>query len=231
MKTMIMGVQSCPLCGSRVEIPRVEIRKRYFCKKCHSPFHFDKAGTAVVGDPPDIDVELAETKQKLNEILEQIPAKKIGMGVAALVLALIVGYFLFGPGERLDRAGDKAAHALAENNLAYFKSVAAPGTEDDVGRWFDVVYPRLVTARARWLQGKEEVVENHVGQEDRAQGKGSVTLSIHRIVGAGIDLSLANPAAATAGADVPFDVDTEWTLGRFGHWQLDGHATLAKIRP
>jgi hypothetical protein len=226
-----MAVQICPLCGSRVEIPRVEIRKRYLCKKCHSPFHLDKSGTPVVGAPPDIDVELAETKQKLNEILETIPAKKIGIGVAATVLVLIVGYLLFGAGERLDRAAGKAAHALAENDPAYFKSIAAPGTDDDVVRWYEAAHTRLVQAREHWLGGNEEVVESHVGEEDRGQRKGSVKLSIHRIVGAGNDLSLANPSAATASADAPFDVDTEWTLGRWGHWQLDGHATYAKIQP
>ncbi len=89
---------------------------------------------------------------------------------------------------------------------------------------------RLVQARQRWLGGKEEVAESHVGQEDRSQRKGSVMLSIHRVVGTGIDLSLANPAAATASADAPFDVETDWTLSRWGRWQLDGHATYAKVQ-
>ena len=232
---MIMAVQFCPLCGSRVETPRVEINKRYLCRKCHSPFHVNKAGTAVVGEPPTIESELAESKQKLQAMLEQlreqVPVKKVVAGVAAVAIVLIAGYMLFGPSERLDRAGEKAARALADNNASYFKSVAAPGTGDDLVRWFDTAYPRLVKARERWLGGKEEVVESHVGQEDREQHKGSVTLLIHRIVGSGIDLSLANPAAATASADTPFEVDTEWTLSRWGHWQLDGHATLAKIQP
>jgi len=208
----------------------VEIRKRYLCKKCHSPFHLNKAGTAVVGDPPDIDVELAETKQKLNEILERIPAKNIGIGVAAIVLLLIVGYFLFGPAERLDTVGKKAAHALAENDLSYFKSVAAPGTEDDVSRWFDAVHSQLVKARERWHGGKEEVVESHVGQEDRGASKGSITLAIHHTLGQGFDSSLTDPSAATASVDAPFEVDTEWTVGRWGRWQLDGRATYAKVQ-
>jgi hypothetical protein len=40
-------------------------------------------------------------------MLERIPTKKIGIGVAALVLVLIVGSLVFGPGARLDRAGEK----------------------------------------------------------------------------------------------------------------------------
>ena len=226
-----MAVQFCPLCGSRLELPRVETNNRYVCRKCHSPFHF-KGGTAVVGEPPTIDVELAESKQKLREILAQVPVKKIVTGGAAIVdYAGIVGYMLFGPAERLDTVGTKAAHALAENDLSYFKSVAAPGTEDDVSRWFDVVHSQLVKARERWHGGKEEVVESHVGQEDRGASKGAVTLAIHHTFGPGLDMSLADPSAATASVDAPFEVDTEWTVGRWGRWQLDGRATYAKVRP
>jgi hypothetical protein len=224
-----MAVQFCPLCGSRVELPRVETKKRYICRKCHSPFHF-KGGTAVVGEPPTIEVELAESKQKLQEVLEQIPVKKVVTGVVAIVVVLIVGYMLFGPAERLDRAGDRAAHALAENNPSYFKSVAAPGTEDDVSRWFDTVHSQLVNARERWHGGKDEVVESHVGQEDRGASKGSITLGIHHTLGQGFDSSLADPSAATASVDAPFEVDTEWTVGRWGRWQLDGRATYAKVQ-
>ena len=226
-----MAIQICPLCGSRVEIRRVETNTRYTCKKCHSPFHLNKAGTAVVGAPPTVDVELAEMKQKLHDGLSRIPTKKLVVGGAAIVAALIVGYVLFGPAERLDAVGKKAAHALAENDPSYFRSVAAPGTDDDVGRWFGVAHTQLVQARERWHAGKEEVVESQVAHEDRGERKGSVMLSIHHILGQGIDLSLADPSAATAAVDAPFDVATEWTVGRWGRWQLDGHATYAKVRP
>jgi hypothetical protein len=226
-----MTVQLCPLCGSRVELRRVAPNTRYVCKKCHSPFHVNKAGTAVVGEPPTIETELAESKQKLQEAMERVPVKKIVTGVVAVVAVLTVGYLLFGPAQRLESAGEKAAHALADNNASYLKSIAAPGTTDDVGRWFDLVYPRLVQARERWHGGKAEVVESRVGQDNRAEHKGSVTVSIRRVQGPGLDLSLANPSAATASADVPFDVETEWTLSRWGRWQLDGRATLAKAQP
>jgi hypothetical protein len=228
---MLMAVLFCPLCGSRIELRRVETNTRYVCRKCHSPFHVNKAGTAVVGEPPTIERELAESKQKLQETMERIPLKTILIGAVALLGAVIVGYMLFGPAEHLDRAGEKAGHALAENDMSYLKSIAVPGTGDDVGRWFDVVYPRLVEARQRWHGGKQEVVESHVAQEDQARRKGAVMLSIHPALAGGLDLSLANPSAATAAADSPFDVDTEWTLSRWGRWQLDGRATLAKVQP
>jgi hypothetical protein len=184
-----------------------------------------------VGEPPTIERELAESKQKLQEAMERVPLKPILMGVVALLGAVIVGYMLFGPAEHLDRAGEKAGHALAENDVSYLKSIAVPGTADDIGRWFDLVYPRLVEARQRWHGGKDEVVESHVAQEDRAQHKGSVMISIHPALAGGLDVSLANPSSATAAADSPFDVDTDWTLSRWGHWQLDGRAALAKVQP
>jgi hypothetical protein len=226
-----MAVQFCPLCGSRQEIRRVAVKTRYICKKCHSPFHFNRDGVAVVGEPPTIEHELAESKQKLEETLKRIPVKQALVAGPAAVAVLIVGYLFFGPAQRLDRAGDKAAHALAENNPAYFQSIAVPGTSDDVSRWFDMVHARLVEARQRWHGGRDEVVESHVGQEGKDQHKGSVTLSVHRVLGPGLDTSLADPAAAAAGADAPFDVETDWTLSSWGRWQLDGHATYAKVRP
>jgi hypothetical protein len=224
-------MQVCPLCGSRVELPHARINTRYTCRKCHSPFHFNKAGTAVVGEPPTIESDLAESKQKLQETLERVPVKKILIGVATLVGVPILGYMLFGPAERLESAGEKTGRALAENDGSYFRSIAAPSTSDDASRWFDTVHARLVQARERWHGGKAEVVESHVGQEDRAARKGSVTVSVRRVQGPGLDLSLANPSAATASADTPFDVDTERTLSRWDRFQFDGRATLAKTQP
>lgn len=219
----------CPLCGSRVDTRRAEINTRYTCRKCHSPFHLNKAGIAVVGEPPSIEVELAEAKQKFREGLEKIPFKKIAIGAGAFVVVLILGYALFGPSERLESAGQRAARALADNDESYFKSIAAPGTSEDVGRWFKAAHAQLEAARGRWHGGNEEVVEAHVGSEDKANRKGSVLISIHRTIGSGFDVSLADPAAATAMADAPYEVATEWTRGRFGRWQIDGHATYAKL--
>ena len=77
----------------------------------------------------------------------------------------------------------------------------------------------------------QEVVEVHVAQEDRAARKGSVGVSIHPGGGLGHDVSLADPAAATANASAPVDLVLDWTLDRWGHWKLDGHETYAKAHP
>src|SRR4051794_1989497 len=53
-----MAELTCPLCGSTVRVPSAEINTRYSCKKCHSPFHLNKSRVAVVGKPPDVEVEL-----------------------------------------------------------------------------------------------------------------------------------------------------------------------------
>jgi hypothetical protein len=211
----------------------VENYSRYLCKKCHTPFHLDKAGAAVIGDPPSIDVHLDEAKQKLREAMEKAkgPAKKVVAGVSALVVVWLAWYVFFGPADRLESSAKKAGAALAANDLSSLKAMAAPGTADDVGRWFDEVHGRLAGVRGRWHGGKDEAVEVHVGQEDPTQHKGSAGISIHPALAGGLDVSLANPSAATAGADAPFDVETHWALDRWGHWKLDGRETYAKVQP
>ena len=87
-----MAELTCPLCGSPVRVPHAEIKTRYFCKKCHSPFHLNKARVAVVGEPPDVEVELEELKQKLRQNLERIPVGKVVAGLAALLYASSVAF-------------------------------------------------------------------------------------------------------------------------------------------
>jgi hypothetical protein len=221
---------TCPLCGKPVRVPKIEIHTPFVCKKCHSPFHLNASKQAVLGDPPDVEEEFQALKQKLRQKVEEIPVKKVVAGLAGLFVVWLAWSFLFGPGQHLSQAAEAAAQALAENNPSYLKSIAAPGTADDVGRWFDEVYPRLVQSRKNW-NSKEEAVEVSVVQEDPAQHKGAVGVSIHPIMGSARDVSLADPSAALAGAPVPLDVVLNWTLSRWGGWKLDGHETYAKIHP
>jgi hypothetical protein len=225
-----MAELNCPLCGSQVRVPHAKTHERFLCKKCHTPFHLNKSGSAVVGEPPDLEEELKEIKQKLQLLRERFPVRRIVAGLAVLLVVGLSLSYLLQPAERLDRAAERAARAFAENDLAYLKSTAALGTSDDVVRWFDEVHPRLVQERERW-HGQKEVVEVHVAQEDRAQRKGSVGVSIHPGVGTARDVTLANPVEATASAAAPVDLNMAWTLDRWGRWKLDGRATFAKSHP
>ncbi len=66
---------------------------------------------------------------------------------------------------------------------------------------------------------------------DESEGTGVALLSVHpAALGSTRDVALADPAAATAAAPVPFGVETVWIRNRWGHWKLDGHATLAKVQ-
>jgi hypothetical protein len=222
---------TCPLCGSPVRVPRAETNTRYFCKKCHSPFHLNKARVAIVGEPPDVEAELEELKQKLRQNLKRIPVGKVVAGLAAVVVVGVGLYFLSRPAQRLEGPAEKAGQALADKDLGSLKSIAAAGTADDVGRWFDEVQPRLAQARAGWF-GRDEVVEVHLGQVDQARRRGEVAVSIHpAALGSTRDVSIADPTAATASAAAPLDVEMIWVLDGWGRWKLDGRETYAKAHP
>jgi hypothetical protein len=220
----------CPLCGSTVRVPEANPYSRFQCSKCHAPLHVSKSGNVAMGDPPDVDRDYQELKQKLRHATAQFPVKKVVIGLVALLIFGLGSYYLFGAAERLDLVAEKAARALASNDPDALKSLAAPGTSDDAKRWLDSVHPRLVRLREQW-GGKTEIIEAHVAQEDRDQHKGAVGVSIHPVIGGARDVSLANPAEATASASGTFEEVTDWTLTRWGRWRLDGRATYARLPP
>jgi hypothetical protein len=221
----------CPMCGTAVRSPHVDDKTCLCCRKCLTPFHRNKYGDVVVGEPrgvdrevDDLDRELEELKQKLRDLRERIPVKRFVAGLAAVLVVGVSVSYLFGPAGRLDRAADRAARAFAEDDEGYLESISAPGTAAEVARWFAAAHRRLVRQRAGW-HGPAEVIEVHVAEEDRSRGRGLVGVSIHPGVGVGLDVSLADPAAATASAPTPFDLEMVWTRSRWGRWMLDGRDT------
>jgi hypothetical protein len=234
-RTKSMTVVYCPMCGSPVRAPHVDDKTRLCCRKCLTPFHQNKYGDVVVGEPrgvdaelEDVDRQLEELKQKLQDLLERIPVKRIVAGLAAVLVVWVSASYMFGPAERLDRAAEQAARAVAADDENYLESIAAPGTAAEVARWFTAAHRQLVRERARWY-GPAEVIEVHVNKEDQSHGKGVVGVSIHPGVRTALDVSLADGAAATASAPSPFNVETVWTRGWWGRWLLDGHDTSAKF--
>jgi hypothetical protein len=227
-----MAELNCPLCGSLVRIPSsVEINTRYLCKKCHTPFHMNRSRDLLVGEPPSVEEDVAQLKQNIQQFLASIPVGRIAGGLAAFAVVCLALYFLLGPSQKIDGPAERAARALADNDVASLKSLAASGTADDVARWYDAVHPRLLQARKNW-HGRDEDVEVHVGQVDRARRSGSVVLSIHAAaLGSSRDVSIADPSVATAAAAGSFDVETVWTLNGWGHWKLDGRETYARTQP
>src|SRR4051812_10505289 len=112
-----MAELTCPLCGSPVRVPQVATNTRYYCKKCHSPFHLNKARAAVVGEPPDVEAELEEIKQKLRQNLERIPVRKVVAGLVALVVVAVGLYYLLRPAQSLEGPAEKAGQAVAAKDL------------------------------------------------------------------------------------------------------------------
>jgi hypothetical protein len=225
-----MTLGKCPLCGSRIRAEDMSSTTRLACEKCHSELHMGPGGKLVLGAAHQQDDDIRELKRKIRQFAGDFPTGKV-LGVATLLLALGLGWhFLFGPAQRLDSVAEEAARALAGNDPAALESLAADGTAEDVRRWYDVVHPRLDQLRADWA-GKIEFVEAVVTQEVPDQRKGSVGVSIRPEMSGGRDVSLANPAEATASATVPFEQVIEWTLTPRGRWKLDGRATLARVSP
>ena len=236
-RTQSVTVMNCPICGTAVRVPHVDDKTGLCCRKCHTPFHRNKYGDVVVGEPRGVDRELEEAdrqleelKQKLRDLLERIPVKRIVAGLAAVLVIGVSVSYLFGPAERLDRAAERAARAFAKDDEDYLESIAAPGTAAEVARWFAAAHRRLVQERARWY-GPAEVIEVHVNKKDESHGRGVVGVSIHPGAGLALDVSLADPAAATASAPAPFDLEVVWTRGWWGRWRLDGRDTNVRSHP
>ena len=234
-RTQSVIVLNCPICGTAVRVPHVDDKTGLCCRKCHTPFHRNKYGDVVVGEPRGVDRELeeverelAELKQKLRDLRERIPVRRIVAGLAAVLVVGVSVSYLFGPAERLDRAAERAARAVAADDEDYLESIAAPGTAADVARWFAAAHRRLVQERARWYV-PAEVIEVHVNEEDRSHGRGVVGVSIHPGVRTALDVSLADGAAATASDPSPFNMETVWTRGWWGRWLLDGHDTSVRF--
>jgi hypothetical protein len=225
-----MAGRQCPLCASQVWLADQRPYSRATCRKCHANLHAGKDGRLLIGDPPDVDKHYQEWKREARRWAERFPWRKLVKGLAALLVLGLGWNLLFGPAERLDLVAEKAAQSLAGGDPDSLTSLAAPGTEDDVRRWYDTVHPQLVRLRERW-QGKAEAVEVRVVQEDQEQHKGAVGVSIHPVFSGARDTSLADPVNATASVSMTFEGATDWTLTRWGRWKLDGRATAAKVLP
>jgi len=221
---------TCPLCGSPVKAPNSTPHMRLSCTKCHTPFHLNRKGTAVVGEPPDVEKDVEVLKQKVRESVSTFPVRRVVGGVALVVVSwMLVGYLLRGP-DPLKPAAEEAAKAFAGGDAASLKSIAADGTGDDLARWFDRMHPLLLRQRERW-HGKAEVIDVGVGVEDQAARKGSTAFSVHPGTGNARDVSIGIPDQSTENAVGPFDSTMEWVLGRGGHWELDGRAMYQKVLP
>jgi hypothetical protein len=234
-RTKSVTVLYCPICRSPVRAPHVDDKTRFCCKKFLTPFHQNKYGDVVVGEPrgvdrelEDVDRQLEELKQKFRDLLERIPVKRIVAGLVAVLVVGVSASYLFGPAERLDRAAERAARAFAADDEDYLESIAARGTGAEVAHWFGAAHRQLVRQRARWY-GPAEVIEVHVNEEDRSHGRGVVGVSIHPGVRTALDVSLADGSAATAPAPSPFNVETVWTKSWWGRWLLDGRDTSVRF--
>jgi hypothetical protein len=218
---------SCPLCQSTVLAPNARRHTRLHCRKCHTPLHIDKAGRVAIGEPPDVEQDLQELKQTLRDFRSRIPIRPIAAAVLAVFIIGTAARYVLGSSSGPAEAAKEAAQALVENDAGTIRSLAAPGTSDAAARWFREARQQLDRQREHWY-GKEEVIDVHVAGEDPAQKKAVVGVSIRPGFGSARDVSLADPAAATASAASPLEVQTVWIQQWWSGWKLDGRETAAR---
>lgn len=221
---------ACPLCGSPVKAPNSTPHLRLSCRKCHTPFHLNRRGTPVVGDPPDVEKDVEALKQKVRETVNTFPIRKVVVALGFVVLTWMTVSYLLRGNDPLKPTAERAAKAFAAGDLSDLKSIAAPGTADDLALWYEQMHPLLVTQRGRW-HGKNEVVEVGIGAEDQAKRAGFTAFSVHPAAGNARDVSIGNPDQSTEGNVGTFDSRMDWVLNPRGHWELDGHAMYQANRP
>ena len=225
-----MPLITCPLCGSDVKIPNRTPHLPLLCRKCHSPFHLDRAGTAILGRPPDVERDVEELKQLVREKVREFPVKKVVGAVGFLLIAgLLLSYLLRG-NDLLQPAAESAAQAFAANDLDTLKSMAVSGTTDALARWYEETHPALVQQRGRW-NGKPEAVEIGVEAIDPATRQGASAFCVRLAAGNGRDGSFVSNGEFTTNTEGAFDSALVWTLSPSGHWLIDGQKTYAKLHP
>ena len=227
-----MRIAECPLCGLPVPNPQGRANASLRCDKCHTTFHLDTAGVAVVGRPPEVGDEVEQRLAGLKEALdprrvsENLTTRR-ALRVAAALLAIgLAWYVAFGPSAPLDQSAERAAKAFAADDRATLRGMAAPETADALDRWAADLYPRFDRERSRWPA--KEVIEVHSAREDPATRKGTAEVLIRPGVASGLDVSLASPEAATASAPSPVQLHLHWVRNWRGRWRLDGKETLSK---
>ena len=227
-----MRIAECPLCSLPVANPEGRPNAPLRCSKCHTSFHLDRAGKVVLGRPPEVGDEverkLVELKQALDPrlVASKLPTKRAVPVVASLLVLGLAWYVVLGPSAPLEQAAERAARAFAADDRSTLRGLATSDTAEDLDRWADSLYPGFDRERSRWPA--KEVIQVEAAKEDAATGKGTADVLIRPGVASGLDVSLANPEAATASAPTTLLLRMAWVRNWRGRWRLDGKATLAR---
>ena len=145
----------CPKCGRGGSVPPDRLNARLVCKACHTIFHLDNTGRMVLGDPESPDMKTTSKKPRADEVSgladfdlaqtwNDIPAP-VKYGVPAVLLAAII-WVNFGMGggspDYIGRA-ETIVRAVTTNDKSKVVSLAAPGTAEAAGQWFDLLHTEV----------------------------------------------------------------------------------------
>ena len=220
---------SCPGCGKPGNLPLDRLNSRLTCKKCGAIFYMDNSGHMMLGDPnaPKKGRRKRAQAQRSEPIdldfgrmIRDIP-KPVRLGVPIVLAAGLLVYaaaWLIGsmgaPDDVLGRSR-YIGELFADNALEEIRALAAPGTAEDLDKWYGVVRPKL----------------NYEGPRS-ASGDVSITPSVYEDNGASAQSFAAildadaPPPSVTADADAEapgnsVTLDLSWTK-KDGRWLLDG---------
>ncbi len=236
---------ACPNCGRMGTVAREKINTRFLCRKCHMPFYLNAQGRAFPGDPPIVPGSPAgggSEEAIPHRKHERQPAERgrlrgdreeavggLGQGGRRRVLVAIVfgwglWHYLSKPAAGLAEDVEKAAMAMAADDLGYLKSISTPESVADTVKWYDAVHPRFVKARKEW--GGRSPSADVMASEDRAGRQGSSEAAIHAPTGT----ASASPGAAPGATAMPLNLYMVWSLDDEGHWKLNGKETFARFQ-
>jgi hypothetical protein len=223
----------CPNCGGAGSVPKEKVNTRLLCRKCHMPFYITPLGRTVAGDPPvtpgkhdtgprgheHVKYGAAVKEKDTAELIFDTGKLPLLIGVI-VVGALALGWMYMGGGtEGLTDKAKAAADALASGKVGYLTSIATPGTEQDVSRWYGVVAPQIDQlkkgAGSLGLLFTTLVIE----ENDRTR-TGQVMLFCAPQKPLDRNARIASDAGIKTRTSLEFQ--TYWKKDSSGKWRLDG---------
>src|SRR5262249_12387644 len=160
------------------------LNTRMHCKKCDAVFHMDPSGKIMLGEPggrakqAERRKAAAATKDEPTDVIGLIVGNPLVRKGAVVALVAFVGYFAFqgisgvlpkGVPQNLGDRTDYVAVAFCDKHPDRIMKLAAPGTEADLSKWYDLTRPKF---QFEGPQGPgNEVIRNiSVVSEDEGAG-------------------------------------------------------------
>ena len=220
---------SCPGCGNPGDLPLDRLNSRLTCKKCGAVFYMDTSGRMMLGDPnaPKKGRRKQAQAQRSEPIdldfgrmIRDIP-RPVRLGVPILLIAGLLVYVAarfigsLGVPEDVTGRSQYVGELFADNALEELRAITAPGTAEDLDKWYEAVRPKFSFEGPRSASDAVSVTTS-VFENDGARCR-----AFAAIIAMG-----APPPSSSApnGAETPSNsvtLELAW-IKKDGEWLLDG---------